>query len=214
MVLRKCFLCGSTENLTRDHIPPKALFLEPRPADLITVPCCYECNQAFHKQDELLRLFVSVGFNRNKQGDLIWKKVAKRTIGRGRLKQHVKDLVMNTTMGEFRTPDGILRMPYVTIAQEELSGSLIRVVKGLLCHHAPAIPRDELKFNVIQIDQMKLNEVLDPLLTDLRLYGAKGDGAFRYWAGFIPEDKRGGIWVLMFYDSAAFAVFHEPGGRG
>ena len=119
-----------------------------------------------------------------------------------------------TSVCEPRTPDGILRMPYVTIAQEELSGSLIRVVKGLLCHHAPAIPRDELKFNVIQIDQMKLNEVLDPLLTDLRLYGAKGDGAFRYWAGFIPEDKRGGIWVLMFYDSAAFAVFHEPGGRG
>ncbi len=101
-------------------------------------------------------------------------------------------------------------MPYVTIPQKEIKDGLIRIVKGLLFHHFPFVPREELEFNLIQIDQMKLNEVLDPLLPSLPLCCEKGNGVFRYWAGLVHEQPRGGVWVLMFYDSMAFTIFHEP----
>ena len=61
----RCYLCGKTGKetpegkLTREHVPPRNLFPEPRPSDLITVPCCGDCNHRAHEDDEYLRLAVS-----------------------------------------------------------------------------------------------------------------------------------------------------------
>lgn len=55
-----CIYCGREGPLTLDHIPPRALFAEPRPADLITVPSCQPCNVGFSKDDEYLRLVLTL----------------------------------------------------------------------------------------------------------------------------------------------------------
>ncbi|MHC4535752.1 MAG: HNH endonuclease [Planctomycetota bacterium] len=47
--------CGSGKDMTVDHIPPKALFPEPRPSNMLTVPCCKKCNESFSKDDEYFR---------------------------------------------------------------------------------------------------------------------------------------------------------------
>jgi len=52
---KSCIYCGSGEDMTVDHIPPKALFPEPRPSNMLTVPCCYKCNESFSKDDEYFR---------------------------------------------------------------------------------------------------------------------------------------------------------------
>ena len=36
----KCIYCGNWAELTKDHIPPKCLFTDPKPENLITIPCC------------------------------------------------------------------------------------------------------------------------------------------------------------------------------
>ncbi len=41
-----CYLCGKPAT-TKDHVPPKTLFAPPRPHNLITLPCCAECNGAY-----------------------------------------------------------------------------------------------------------------------------------------------------------------------
>ena len=208
--IQQCYLCGTGERITRDHIPPQCLFSKPKPDDLITVPCCYDCNHSFHKKDELLRLLVSAAFNRNEQGDVIWEKVIDRTIKRKRLSDKVRELAKSVSIKELDTPHGILRKAHVTIPQEELSDSLIRIVKGLLYHHAPSISRNELNFNIVQVDQTRLNELLDPFIHTMPLHRIIGNGTFRYWAGLATEDNRGGMWVLMFYDSTAFSILHKP----
>jgi len=53
--MKTCIYCGSSEKLTKDHIPPKCLFPEPTPRNLITVPCCEKCNRKFSKDDEYFR---------------------------------------------------------------------------------------------------------------------------------------------------------------
>ena len=53
-----CAYCGSTDNLTKDHVPPKNLFPEPRPLDLITVPACKRCHSRTSKDDEYFRLKI------------------------------------------------------------------------------------------------------------------------------------------------------------
>jgi hypothetical protein len=44
--------------MTVDHIPPKALFPEPRPSNMMTVPCCRACNDSFSQDDEYFRLIL------------------------------------------------------------------------------------------------------------------------------------------------------------
>src|SRR2546427_13092357 len=78
-----CYLCRSTENLTSDHLPPKNLFPEPRPSNLITVPCCRICNERFSKIDEQFRVFVSTPVNVSETG----KSVMRRNVFGGSLKR-------------------------------------------------------------------------------------------------------------------------------
>lgn len=39
------YLCGTADDITRNHVPPQILFPPPRPNDLITVACCRKCNE-------------------------------------------------------------------------------------------------------------------------------------------------------------------------
>jgi len=50
-----CALCGIRPASTREHVPSKSLFPQPRPEDLITVPACADCNQGTQKSDEYFR---------------------------------------------------------------------------------------------------------------------------------------------------------------
>ncbi len=49
-----CYLCGKPAT-TKDHVPPKTLFAPPRPHNLITLPCCAECNGAYALDEEYFR---------------------------------------------------------------------------------------------------------------------------------------------------------------
>jgi hypothetical protein len=50
--MKLCIYCQKNEATTVDHVPPKAMFPKPRPANLITVPCCDPCNKSFKNDDE------------------------------------------------------------------------------------------------------------------------------------------------------------------
>jgi hypothetical protein len=56
-----CVYCGQSDNqITVDHIPPKNLFPDPKPSNLITVPCCLRCNQKAAKDDEYFRTVITM----------------------------------------------------------------------------------------------------------------------------------------------------------
>jgi len=84
---------------------------------------------------------------------------------------------------------------------------LIRITKGLLFHFYPDVPRQDLRYEVEPFTptQETVDELYQTMLVDER-----GDGAFRFWHVLVPEDPRQGLWVYVFYDSAAFFVSHEP----
>ncbi len=41
-----CTYCDD-QATTKDHVPPKCFFTETKPPNLITVPCCHDCNKLF-----------------------------------------------------------------------------------------------------------------------------------------------------------------------
>ena len=50
-----CAYCAKEKTITRDHIPPKVLLAEPYPANLLTVPACFDCNRGFQPDDDYTR---------------------------------------------------------------------------------------------------------------------------------------------------------------
>lgn len=82
MVKRKkvggCALCGETLPITREHVPPKNLYLPPRPRNTITVPVCEPCNHGYHLDDEYFRVFVATGA---RPGTRLWRLWKKKVVG-------------------------------------------------------------------------------------------------------------------------------------
>jgi len=68
---QECVYCGATGCLTRDHVPPKAIFSKPLPSNLITVPACAKCNSAASNDDEYFRLSLQVRDQMESHPDVI-----------------------------------------------------------------------------------------------------------------------------------------------
>jgi hypothetical protein len=49
-----CAFCRKPAS-TRDHVPPKGLFGQPLPSNLITVPACRDCNAGAGQDDEVMQ---------------------------------------------------------------------------------------------------------------------------------------------------------------
>ena len=82
--IRTCALCGELRVTTREHVPPKNLFLAPRPKNTITAPVCNECNYRYHLDDEYFRVYVCAGAKPETRLARLWdEKVVGSSFSRG-----------------------------------------------------------------------------------------------------------------------------------
>jgi hypothetical protein len=56
--IRRCIYCGNPET-SREHVPTRCLLEKPFPPNLITVPSCLSCNQAFSLDEEYFLAVLS-----------------------------------------------------------------------------------------------------------------------------------------------------------
>jgi len=205
--IRKCYLCGSTENLTRDHIPPLCMFRPPLPANLITVPCCHLCNQSLKLDDEALMIFASGHHAVSKDGMWIWKNKALSSLCRSpKLRANVRKALFEVPVLENQK---ITTRSAVTLAVSRVERVLIRMTKGLMLHFYPDVSYLDLTYEVEMV--LPTQEIVDGLYQTF-CYDERGGGTFRFWRGLAAEDRREGVWVYVFFDGMAFYVRHEPKG--
>jgi hypothetical protein len=106
----RCALCGETRSVTREHVPPKGLFLPPRPRNTITVPVCGPCNHGYHLDDEYFRTFVAALAEPETKLWRLWKeKVVASSFARagglrGRLNADHASLLRNHEQDRLRLP--------------------------------------------------------------------------------------------------------------
>lgn len=55
-----CSICGEKKECTRDHIPPKSIFLSPKPSNLVTVPACSDYNHGSSIYDERFKTYLAL----------------------------------------------------------------------------------------------------------------------------------------------------------
>ena len=205
--MKKCYLCGSMENLTRDHVPPKGLFPPPLPTDLITLPCCDKCHKPLSLDDEAFRIWVAAAAVKSEAGRWIWEN---QVLGSSlkRSPKLLRNVRKELQIRRLAIPDQEIYVPTLAISEKRAQNVLIRITKGLLTSFYPSydFARDVFKvFCAAPIPKHKRSVLA---LMRVSKHESRGNGVFDFWHAITTENN-GGSWVYFFYQTACCVVVHS-----
>jgi hypothetical protein len=205
-----CIYCGASEDLTVDHVPPKNLFPEPRPSDLITVPACGTCNQSYAQDDEYFRLAMTILGEASSVAAELWReKVVRGTLRRSpRLKKQILSTLSNL---ELRSPAGLYLGTTDTLRfkAKRIDRVAFRIVTALHWLEYGAIPVPNIHVRVVHAPDPRRPGVLERvtgMLLNGRPWQVIGGGTFRYAFNRVADRPECSVWLLVFYSAAALLV--------
>ena len=169
-----CIYCGRPAT-TRDHVPPKAIFVKLQLPDLVTVPACEDCNNQASRFDEGFRNIIGMRSSEESPNSLtLWKKTF-RSLKRRR--QELEALWESLREVPIFTGGGL----YLGTATEgafdaEAHDRVIeRITRGLYFHHSGQPLPLESPIEVYPIrDGSDWQKDVAPLLTQMRVRTCMG----------------------------------------
>jgi hypothetical protein len=205
----ECAFCGKADPESRDHLPPKSFFPSPRPGNLITVPCCEECRQGQSKDDQTVRILLSLHFQAGRHPAIAQldppQKLAE--VGAWRYATQFQRLIRRKLV---ETPLGlILPARDVVIEKEPITRFATRLTRGLHFHHAgERLPPDWEVY--LAVDPLFTRPVFEEVVAKLRAEGEVniGSGVFSYRFVILPGWTSG--WLFKFYDGVEFMTYAIP----
>jgi len=202
-------ICGERVATARDHLPPRGIFPKPRPADLLTVPCCQECNVAASKWDERFRVYLSLHIARHESG---WRSVLDEQVlpsvnHNERLR---REILASAESVLLRTPAGIDLGPAVKIDWDSEAHDRVveRVIRGLHFHHTGEILGGAAVVHVQFLEELRAAAAA---FEDEPLHSLAG-GQFMYKGIFHEELPLRSAWVLEFRGWKWSSGYVEPRG--
>ena len=228
---QRCYVCGDAispvpkgyqgslhpKHATNDHVPPDGIFNDPKPTNLITVPCCHQCNARHSDFDEQLRVMAALEISVDTGGKRIAiEKVFGSTMKNLRQPEFILQLARSMRDKEIQTPAGTKRVSVYSVKKSGIEEGVRNIVKGLLKHYYPEFPCDDQQFEVLDIHSATLlrpdaqlqltvcREMIGKTIAEVR--GCFGE--FRYWR-HVEAGNQVGVWLLVFYSALAFIVCHE-----
>lgn len=204
----KCIYCGSKDNITREHAPPKALFPKPRPHNLITVPVCESCNGEKSSDDEYFTWYLNVHYPVH--NNVAVKKNIKsilRGMKRKQKRSFRVDLFNSTKLIINSYDDEYEYLPRVDAKVEVLIRSAAKIAQCLAYNDLNLYT-----YNKKNIDTLCISES-DLYLNDFELLGIQNNEwvtiqenvfSYRY---VVNENTCIGVWELLFYNYHRFITF-------
>lgn len=212
---KTCIYCGSSEDMTIDHIPPKALFPEPRPSNMLTVPCCKKCNELFSKDDEYFRTalvsHVSVYFDPNVQAvnkkllrSMSWPE-ATAMANAIRKSLHVVDV--NSQGGIY-----LGRSPAMLVSADRINRVTNRIARGLfyIIHDYPVPMRYEVTCVFRDVAFSMPKEFIAPWKGFWKQPVTIGENVFSYSYALCVDDPNGMLFIYWFYGKLWFYGYVLP----
>lgn len=214
-----CPFCGHYKELTTEHIPPRNIFLKPRPDNTITVPSCEKCNQDTKKDDEYYRICITTGAHPNSKLGKLWEeKVVGSTFDRSpRLKKriqedHQKTIEHHFTKEKLKTYDGQVVPDHLmdrVYAFDRIRIDKIteKIVRGLFFHHYQKCMPLDLNFYITNRDV----DSSDLAMMNEGPSGSVGkEGEFLYWFKVTDFFSCSSKWILLFYSHRDWIVYTHP----
>ncbi len=206
-----CVYCGDTTVLTPDHVPPKSLFLSPRPSNLITVPSCTKCNGGASKDDEYFKNAIVLRDDVANHPDVpqLLKEVM-ASLRRPEQKKFTRAFVGKMTPVNLITPSGLFvgRAMAMDVSGERIRRVLNRTIRGLYYHErGERLPTE---CQVISIPDARLP---DPRIMDLLVAQPPkiiGKGIFSYRSMVTEDEKFASVWLLVFYGVVTVVAMTMP----
>lgn len=210
-----CTYCQRVGPLTRDHVPPKLLFPNPRPSTLVTVPSCRSCNEEAGLDDTHFRLHIALRDHPDPHPDVeVIRGEALRDLGRAEaagLKQRFLD---DMALGQKRTGHPRAYSPETV----RLARVASRTAKGLYFHHTRvAMPRDILAIPVI--DERFAAAETDFQELGRRVWASVGRSwirigtIFEYSYRILEDESYVSAWALRFFNTTEFLVLTGNAGH-
>ena len=196
---KSCYLCGSilikNINKSKDHVPPDCIFPDPKPKNLITVPCCEDCNKEYTILDEKMKNYISIiaGDQSRVAGEKSKHEILKSPKLRNDFLEHTQphsSLVDNS---------GNPRLLF-NFKDEEIDRWLVRIVKGLYFNKYKKRMQDDLIFKAKAYPDL----FPQPSETFPMEEGLNLRPFFVY--GVVKDENNNNTWVLIFYDHLIFTI--------
>jgi HNH endonuclease len=200
---KTCIYCGTDENLTVDHVPPKSFLTRPYPANLITVPACVTCNQSFQKDDDYTRTVLTMDVRASKnaaaQSNL---QAVLRSLQRPDAKGFVEYITRRSTTGATVGPEGHTRGRIFDVERARVNRAGERLIRALFFVETGAPIPDGAAMRVeAKMDLHSTQENVFTIARVMRTLPDRRDGnvgtAFSYIAAFGESFS---VWLLLLYD--------------
>jgi hypothetical protein len=207
-----CIYCGSMENPTDDHIPPKSLFPKPRPNNLITVPSCNSCNEGFHLDDDYFYMLMQTYIKTSEHPEMLkTKEKFIRSIHRKESAGFRKSILEKVSIHEISTESGIYlgNSPVLDVNWLRVERVIGRIVKGLFYRKKGIVLPLNCILQVKAIPDPKNEEEIELFKYLLKPFAIQketilGNNVFSYRFIFHEKNDYQTEWLLAFYEKFLF----------
>jgi hypothetical protein len=200
-----CYICGSINQLTEDHIPPEGFFPPGQRTGLLTAPLCLTCHSPLSKMDEKMRVWLAAAGGASDAGKWIWKnKVLGSTFKRSpKLAAYIREKHFRPIIGS----NGVLLGGRFTMPQGCAIPFVRRLTKGMLYLLHPKYDYFP-DFLIVDQPQATPDRVaaVGELVSKLPQI-EKGNGVFRAWHGITADTGDAGVCVYLFFETVCFLCF-------
>ena len=201
-----CIYCVKRNATTKDHVPPKCFFSEPRPNNLITVPCCEKCNNFFGKDDEIVRNLIT-SFDTTEIHPSIQTQLAdkrNRSLGRKESAFALQHLINSMQPVDCFSPGGIYlgSRPGFNLNQPAMNNFIRRITIALLYHEKQVILKNPIiDWRILNLNADDFNSMPDKIKSFIssRKIHRIGNGEFSYMGCYLPHIVDS-LWIINFYD--------------
>jgi len=204
-----CVICGAFGSVTRDHIPPKALFTSPLPSDLLTIPACRKCNGDASGDDEYFRNAICMSTYRgDDRHGIAGSEKAIRSIKRSNTLR--KEFTRTAHRVQVVSPRGIIERNGLafTVDAKRINRVIKRIYRGIYCFETGEILSVSYDIHVdtpesyaccdAETKSLMMSTVLEPLNS---IAGKSyAEGHFRYRFARPDTTSAVSVCVMVFYN--------------
>lgn len=218
----QCVYCGHNDFITKDHIPPKELFISPRPNNLITVPSCEKCRRVSTASDEYFKLALILREDVSDHPDV--RELLPSVLRSLRYPHNVPlkvGLLKTFRLVNPRTPSGLLLSEkkhayYPNI--NRLERVIERMTKGFFYHEKGYRLPDGYEAVGFSPDRFNLADDKSLKFWRTRLIGPVsaqrpkilGNDVFSYKFLCDSTDPNSSVWLFLFYKQVPFIGLTLP----